>query len=347
MENKYYKLNHIDIEVNHRCNLSCKHCSARASKRSHPRELTVDQIKDIFRQAVPLGLCKIGLTGGEPLIDVPKLLEVAKFCLEELKIPLHMHTNGTLVSEDHCRPGGVLTLFEAVSITFLGGDAATHDSMTKVKGSFERSLRGSEICSRFGLPLTCYFIPTYGTCSGFLPLAEHLHSLGVKRIRAMALAPSGRARPIYEDTAPPRDEMAIFEKNLIDISQRLGIHIEAGYCTRLSMPGLEVLSGHDKCMSGINRIHIISNGDVFPCTAASGVKELRIGNLINNGDGIESIWKDSPLLNKIRSVHKATLPQCRICSRSPKCRFGCIVNACGTMSQEELRSCYLFSRNGS
>jgi len=336
-----YVLEHIDIEVNHRCNLACRHCSARAAKGGTPEELTADEIKQILAEAKELGLRKVGLTGGEPLFDVPKLEAIARFCIDEIEVPLHMHTNGTLVTEDMCRPSGVLALFEAVSVTFLGSDAETHDYMTKTEGSFERAFRGAEIIAKAELPLTCYYIPTHGTCKGYKDLTPKLRDIGVKRIRAMALAPSGRARPIYGETAPLADEMREFEKDLLEAGGKLGIHIEAGYCTRLSMPHLAILNGHEKCMSGINRVHINSKGDVFPCTAASGVKELRLGNLKKNGSKLEDIWFGSDIIKLIRDIHNGGIPACVKCTRKPKCRAGCTVNACGTMSEETRLMCPL------
>lgn len=336
-----YVLEHIDIEVNHRCNLACRHCSARAVKGRTPDELTIEEIKEILSGAKKLGLRKVGLTGGEPLVDVPKLEAIARFCIDELEVPLHMHTNGTLVNEEMCQPDGVLALFEAVSVTFLGGDAETHNYMTKTKGSFEKAFRGAEIIAKAGLPLTCYYIPTHGTCSGFKELTPKLRDIGVKRIRAMALAPSGRARPIYGQTAPLDDEMHKFEKDLLEGGHNFGIHIEAGYCTRLSMPHLAVLNGHEKCMSGINRVHINSKGDVFPCTAASGVKELRLGNVKKNGFHLENIWFSSEIIKLIREIHNGGVSACAKCSRKTKCRAGCTVNACGTMSEETRLMCPL------
>lgn len=336
-----YYLEHVDIEVNHRCNLACRHCSARAVKRKTANELTVDEIREILKHAKRIGLRKVGLTGGEPLFDVEKLKTVAKFCREDLGVPIHTHTNGTMVTEGMCKRGGVLTLFESVSVTFLGGDASTHDYMTATKGSFDKAFRGAEIIAKARLPLTCYFIPTHGTCKGFKELMSKLRDIGAERIRAMALAPSGRARPIYGETAPRADELRQFEKELLSAGNQLGIRVEAGYCTRLSMPGLGVLAGHDKCMSGLNRVHINSKGDVFPCTAASGVKELSIGNLRKNGYQLEEIWFNSPTINFIRTVHKGTAASCATCSRQPRCQFGCKVNACGTMSYEERQMCPL------
>ncbi len=340
-----YVLEHIDIEVNHRCNLACRHCSAQAVRRKSVNELTADEIKGILSRAKSMGLRKIGLTGGEPLFDVAKLESIAKFCVDDLRIPLHTHTNGTLVTEEMCRSGGVLTLFESVSVTFLGGDAPTHDYMTRTKMSFERAFRGAAMIAEAGLPLTCYFIPTHGTCKGFKELTEKLRDIGVKRIRAMALAPSGRARLIFGETAPLDDEVRQFEEDLLAAGSRLGIHMEAGNCTRLSMSQLAVLAGHEKCMSGLNRVHIDSKGNVFPCTAASGVKELTLGNLRKNGFRLEEIWFKSEMIKLIRMMHEGLLSKCAECDREPKCQFGCTVNACGTMSEAERQVCPLIKHS--
>lgn len=336
-----YTLEHIDIEVNHRCNLACRHCSARVIKGKYPDELSVRQICRILAGARQLGLKKAGLTGGEPLIDVPKTERIARFCLDELRVPVHTHTNGTLVTKQMCMPGAILSLFESVSVTFLGGDAETHERMTGIRGSFEESFNGARLITEACLPLTCYLIPTRGTCDGFVKLAERLKTIGATRIRAMALAPSGRARPIYGQTAPDEKEWRKFEKDLLHISSCLGLHIEAGNCTRLSMPGLSVLPGHDECMSGVNRVHINSKGDVFPCTAASGVEELRLGNLLEKGLQLRGIWLNSELIKQMRLVRKGRLAACADCVRSPKCHDSCTVKACGIMSEQERAHCPL------
>jgi radical SAM protein with 4Fe4S-binding SPASM domain len=345
MEINSYKLGHVDIEVNHRCNLACRHCSARVVKGNTTDELSAEEIHRLLLGAKPLGLKKVGLTGGEPLIDVPKTEKIARFCLDELGVPVHTHTNGTLVTKEMCRQGAILALFESVSVTFLGGDAETHERMTGIRGSYSESLFGARLIAEAGLPLTCYFIPTHGTCSGFVRLAERLKTVGATRIRAMALAPSGRARPIYGETAPVEEEWQKFERDLLEISVRLGLYIEAGNCTRLNMPGLSVLPGHDECMSGINRVHINSKGDVFPCTAASGINELRLGNLRKTGLSLDEIWLKSELVRQIRLVHEGHLPACEDCERSPKCQESCMVKVCGTMSDMERAHCTLV--NGS
>jgi len=338
-----FLLEHVDIEINHRCNLLCKHCSARAVRaKAGVDELSVDDLKKILHSAASLGLRNVGLTGGEPLMDKEKLENIARFCLDDLGVPVHTHSNGTLVTVEMCKQGGVLSLFESVSVTFLGGNAESHDSITQVKGSFKRSFEGARIIADAGLPLTCYFIPTNQTCHEFKALAAELHNVGVRRIRAMALAPSGRARTIYDKTIPDIDEMRVFEKDLLQIGAELSIQIEAGNCTRMSMPGLSILAGHERCMSGLNRVHINSRGDVFPCTAASGVSELMLGNLRDSAFDLKEIWFASPLVRNIRALQRKILDGCNECSRIKKCYDTCMVNVIGTMNSAELKACALF-----
>ena len=339
-----YLLEHVDIEVNHQCNLSCRHCSARAG-RAIPAAggLSIDDIRAVLHSAVPLGLRKIGLTGGEPLLEAEKLEEIARFCLDELGMPVHMHSNGTLVTEKICGRGHGLSLFESVSVTFLGGDAETHDQLTQTSGSFKRAFEGACRIAAAGLPLTCYFIPMKGNCRGFLALGEALHGKGIRRIRVMKLAPSGRARANYSETMPDANELRSFEDGLSRLGDELSMQIEAGNCTRLSMPGLRILAGHDRCMSGLSRVHVNFRGEVFPCTASSGVDELKLGNLRESGFDLKRVWVGSPLLKRVRCLKEAALSGCERCSRIVKCYDTCMVSIVGTMSSGERRACALFA----
>ena len=332
-------LAHIDIEINHRCNLACRHCSARVIKGTNPDELSVSEIKQVIGDAKKHGLKKLGLTGGEPLYDVLRLKEVAGYCVKSLHLPLHTHTNGTLIRQEMCESGGILSLFESISVTFLGTQSQTHDEMTKTPGSFNSALDGVQKLVKNGLPVTCYFIPIHNYCRGLRDFVQNLHSIGVRRIRIMAMAPSGRARPIYHETLLSSGEIKEFRTILEDLQKEIMVQIEAGYCTRLSLPSCGVLAGHENCMSGENRVHINSRGDVFPCTAASGLEELCLGNIKDYNFDLEQMWDNAPLLKLIRAVHRGELKACSECSQSLKCQFGCIVNACGTMSDRARESC--------
>src|ERR1700722_1923114 len=70
--------NNLRISVTDRCNIRCVYCMPE-DVRFLPRAelLTFEEIERVTRVAVPLGIDKVRLTGGEPLVrrDLPKLIE--------------------------------------------------------------------------------------------------------------------------------------------------------------------------------------------------------------------------------------------------------------------------------
>ena len=70
--------NNLRISVTDRCNIRCVYCMPE-DVRFLPRAelLTFEEIERVTRVAVPLGIDKVRLTGGEPLVrrDLPKLVE--------------------------------------------------------------------------------------------------------------------------------------------------------------------------------------------------------------------------------------------------------------------------------
>lgn len=334
-------LGHIDIEIGHSCNLNCIHCSACAGAADSEKALSLTEIMEILRNARSVGLSRVGLTGGEPLMDMEKLIAVVDYCHDQLGVLIHIHTNGTLVNETMVKAGGVLTLFEAISVTFLSGDAQSHDRLTGKRGAFEQAMFGARVMAEAGLPLTCFFVPFREMCGNVGHLVQELVDIGVKRIRVLALAPSGRARPIYREHVPDTNEIRQLETSLLDRAAVLGLDVEAGYCTRQLLPRVSALSGHETCTSAINRLHISFEGDVYPCTAASGVDELKVGNVRQCGLRIDQLWRESRKLDAIRSARLGLLAECRTCTTKQQCQHACIVNVLGTMDQSVRNRCPL------
>jgi GTP 3',8-cyclase len=64
------KLNYLRISITDRCNLSCLYCSPRDQlpKLSHEDILSYEEILRLVEIAVQLGISKVRITGGEPLI---------------------------------------------------------------------------------------------------------------------------------------------------------------------------------------------------------------------------------------------------------------------------------------
>ncbi|HLX44165.1 MAG TPA: GTP 3',8-cyclase MoaA [Bryobacteraceae bacterium] len=89
----------LRLSVTDRCNIRCFYCMPETEVKFQPREqlLTFEEIERFVRVAVTLGVRKLRITGGEPLVrkDLPKL--VAKLASIEGVEDLALTTNGVLL----------------------------------------------------------------------------------------------------------------------------------------------------------------------------------------------------------------------------------------------------------
>src|ERR1700710_3069056 len=69
----------LRISVTDRCNIRCFYCMPEEGVKFLDRReiLTFEEIERFVRAAVPLGISKLRITGGEPLVrrDLPRLVE--------------------------------------------------------------------------------------------------------------------------------------------------------------------------------------------------------------------------------------------------------------------------------
>ena len=90
----------LRVSITDRCNLKCLYCTINQDTVFLPKHriMTYEEIIKISRILLDLGLSRIKLTGGEPLIrkDLPKLIEKLA-SLNEVK-DLSLTTNGTMLT---------------------------------------------------------------------------------------------------------------------------------------------------------------------------------------------------------------------------------------------------------
>ena len=94
-------INYLRISVTDRCNLRCLYCMPPEGvpQMSHSEVLSYEEIRTVVRAAAELGINKIRLTGGEPLVraELPKLVRMLSQIegIEELSLT----TNGTFLKK--------------------------------------------------------------------------------------------------------------------------------------------------------------------------------------------------------------------------------------------------------
>lgn len=95
------EINYLRISLLDRCNLNCIYCKTGEAERCFKREesLNLNQIEDIVRNASILGINKVRLTGGEPLLyeNIDVLIKKIRSVKEIQEISIT--TNGILLAQ--------------------------------------------------------------------------------------------------------------------------------------------------------------------------------------------------------------------------------------------------------
>ncbi len=141
--------NNLRISVTDRCNLRCVYCMPAEDVLFMKKELllTFEEIERLIRAAVPMGINKIRLTGGEPLVrkDLHKL--IANINTIEGIDDLGLTTNGLLLVEQ------AEDLFNAglrrINISLDALDPEVNKELTR-RDSFDQAMAGIQTAQEIG-----------------------------------------------------------------------------------------------------------------------------------------------------------------------------------------------------
>lgn len=283
--------------------------------------MSVGKIKEVLLEAKIIGLKKVGLTGGEPFLSREKLKSIGDFCTSDLGIPIHIHSNGTKISNQDA--DWIKQSDAEITIPLYGDRAKIHNEITGKTGSFSQTIAGLRKLLDVDANVCVYIVPMKKNLNAIEPLTRLIVNEGVRRIRVLSLSPTGRAKTQFQKLELAETDKRRLSRALLKIKRELSIELNMGFCTSQDFNGLSILEGHEKCFAAENRIHIDTFGNVFPCTASSGRVVFSAGNLQMDENNLSSIWKDSPLLQFFRSFHKNPPQKCSVCRRHSACMSGC------------------------
>jgi cyclic pyranopterin phosphate synthase len=142
----------LRVSITDRCNYKCVYCRTGEVGAQYP-ELAIGEYLRLIRLFVDLGIEKVRLTGGEPLLRrglVDLVRELAQLrTLAGGPLDLALTTNGHLL-EDLARPLKEAGL-QRVTVSMDAVDAGSFERITRVPGSFDQVLRGVRAARDAGL----------------------------------------------------------------------------------------------------------------------------------------------------------------------------------------------------
>ena len=142
----------LRVSITDRCNYKCVYCRTGELGAQYP-ELEIDEYLHLIEVFVGLGITKVRLTGGEPLlrrglVDLVKKLASLR-TIENEPLDLALTTNGHMLDElaAPLKAAGL----DRVTVSMDAVDAATFERITRIHGSFETVLKGVRIARAAGL----------------------------------------------------------------------------------------------------------------------------------------------------------------------------------------------------
>lgn len=175
------------------CNARCSHCSFyEAIDDPNRTPISLDQCRQVIRQAQELGVSIINFVGGEPL-KRPEIFEIIKSVDKDISAT-SLFTNGWSLPEmaQGLRKAGL----DGVSVSLDSSDAATHDKIRGLPGLFERGVRGIGVALKTGMSvgISMCLTPDAFAKGEFERMVEFAKKLGVHELTVFDAMPSGRSK---------------------------------------------------------------------------------------------------------------------------------------------------------
>ena len=146
------RISDLRISITDRCNYRCVYCRSGSDGPQFPEMPIADYLR-IARVFVGLGITKVRLTGGEPLLRrglVEMVSELAAMrTVEGAPLDIAITTNGHLL-EDLAQPLADAGL-SRVTVSMDAVDPVRFARITRVPNGYERVLAGVRVAQRAGL----------------------------------------------------------------------------------------------------------------------------------------------------------------------------------------------------
>jgi radical SAM protein with 4Fe4S-binding SPASM domain len=290
----------VQIDLTYRCNERCVHCYL---DHHDYGEMTTAEIVDVLDQLAEAGVFFLTFSGGEVQMrtDFFQILEYARSLLFCVKVK----TNAFMIREKEADRLRELAV-ESVQVSIYSHRPEVHDAITKLPGSLKRSLAGIRLLRERGVKTIIANVlmrQNLQDYPGVIALAEDL----------------GAVYTIDPTITPMMDgdrsilSLGISQQELRQVFQtpELVGNVEE-FCAPPKPADGETLE-ELPCSASHTFCYISPYGDVYPCVQFP----LPTGNL--RTQKFLDIWRHSPQMKAVRSIHARDLPVCSTCAHVGSC----------------------------
>lgn len=295
------EINYLRISLTDRCNLRCKYCMPEKGihKVKHDEILSLEEIFELTKVFVELGISKIRFTGGEPLVrlGVVNLIEkVSK--LDGIK-ELTMTTNGILLKDNikSLKQAGLNRL--NISLDTL--DENKYKGITR-GGDLSMVLDGIKQAQRIGLkPIKINTVLIGGFNDDEIEDFVNLTIDNSIDVRFIELMPIGEAANFAKDNFIPNSKVLDLISDLIPVENE-DKSSPAVYYKLPNAKGKIGLINPITCKfcKDCNRVRLTSTGKLKLCLHSN--REIDLRSALREGKDIKKLIMES-ILTKEKEHH--------------------------------------------
>lgn len=311
----------VMFELTYNCSEKCIHCynigatrnDKELSKRNSSEELTLYDYYRIIDELNEQGLVKVCLSGGDPF-SKSFIWEIIDY-LYKKEIAFDIFTNGQKLLGNEERLANYYP--RLVGISIYSGDEAEHDYITRIKGSWSKSISVVGELSKLAVPLNlkcCIMKPNIKHYYHVMDLAKQYGAVVQFEVNVTDSVDGDKCVSKYLRLTPELLEIVLRDDNI-----PLYVGKEAP-----NYGGQTRSMSENACGAGYNTFCITPNGDLIPCCAF----HLVFGNLKKYS--IKEILLHSEVL---KWWNVQTLQQYEECGKHEYCDY---CNLCAGLNYSEL-----------
>jgi MoaA/NifB/PqqE/SkfB family radical SAM enzyme len=272
------------FELTYRCNHLCTFCY---NSPTGAREMTTPEIFEALLKISEIGVLYLTLTGGEPLChrDFYEIAGEAR----RLGMALRIYSNAYLMADPEVARKIVALHPVEVEVSLHGSRPEIHEALTKIKGSFEKTIRGIRNLREAGVKVQLKCPITRLNQNDLFHIRDLADELG--------------CHMTFDAVITPKDDGGLDPLALRADDEFLRRYWGEWYLD-LHHGALPPKSNHcasDRaeavCGSGRSGFTLDPYGNIFPCVAF----RRKVANILEI-DGLHQIWRSSPVLGDVRDL---------------------------------------------
>ena len=272
------------FELTFRCNHLCTFCYNSPEGR---REMTTPEIFETLRKVAEFGVLYLTLTGGEALChkDFFKIAAEGR----RLGMALRIYSNGYLLADRAMTKRVVDLKPMELEISIHGAKAETHDALTRIKGSFEKTMQGVRNLREAGVKVQLKTPITKLNQHELFEIRDIADGLGCYITFDAVITPKDDGNL---DPLALRPDDAFLEKYWGEWYLDLHHGKKPPRQNHCAADGVEA-----NCGTGRSGFTIDPYGNILPCVAF----RRPVANILEIGS-LNDIWGNSPVLNEVRQL---------------------------------------------